>query len=179
MSALEAIVYERGALKLLDQLKLPLETTYVDVEDCDACWRAIKDMNVRGAPAIAIAAALALAVELEKKKGELATCEAAEAFVHERFDHMYTSRPTAVNLGEARTRIKSLATSLKANGDAGAMIEGVIEACEAMLAEDVASCRAIGAKGAEALLRAVNAKDGQKIKVMTCCNTGSLATAVS
>ena len=64
MSALEAIVYERGALKLLDQLKLPLETTYVDVEDCDACWRAIKDMNVRGAPAIAIAAALALAVEL-------------------------------------------------------------------------------------------------------------------
>ena len=177
MSALEAIVYERGALKLLDQLKLPLETTYVDVEDCDACWRAIKDMNVRGAPAIAIAAALALAVELEKKKGELATCEAAEAFVHERFDHMYTSRPTAVNLGEARTRIKSLATSLKANGDAGAMVEGVIEACEAMLAEDVASCRAIGAKGAEALLRAVNAKDGQKIKVMTCCNTGSLATA--
>ena len=62
-------MYERGALKLLDQLKLPLETTYVDVEDCDACWRAIKDMNVRGAPAIAIAAALALAVELEKKKG--------------------------------------------------------------------------------------------------------------
>ena len=62
MSALEAIVYERGALKLLDQLKLPLETTYVDVEDCDACWRAIKDMNVRGAPAIAIAAALALDV---------------------------------------------------------------------------------------------------------------------
>ena len=63
MSSLEAIRYARGNLELLDQLALPLETKYIDVRDCDACWRCIKDMNVRGAPAIAIAAALALAVD--------------------------------------------------------------------------------------------------------------------
>ena len=177
MSSLEAIRYARGNLELLDQLALPLETKYIDVRDCDACWRCIKDMNVRGAPAIAIAAALALAVELEAKRGTLTTCEAAEAFVRERFDHMYTSRPTAVNLGEAKNRIQALAKRLSESGDVSGMIEGVIEGCEAMHAEDVASCRAIGDKGAAALLRACGAKDGEKIKVMTCCNTGSLATA--
>ena len=49
MSSLEAIRYARGNLELLDQLALPLETKYIDVRDCDACWRCIKDMNVRGA----------------------------------------------------------------------------------------------------------------------------------
>ena len=179
MSSLEAIRYARGNLELLDQLALPLETKYIDVRDCDACWRCIKDMNVRGAPAIAIAAALALAVELEAKRGTLTTCEAAEAFVRERFDHMYTSRPTAVNLGEAKNRIQALAKRLSESGDVSGMIEGVIGGCEAMHAEDVASCRAIGDKGAAALLRACGAKDGEKIKVMTCCNTGSLATAAT
>ena len=48
MSSLEAIRYARGNLELLDQLALPLETKYIDVRDCDACWRCIKDMNVRG-----------------------------------------------------------------------------------------------------------------------------------
>ena len=70
---LEAIRYSRGKLQLLDQLKLPTETVFMDVPDCDACWTAIKDMNVRGAPAIAIAAALALAVDLDGAKGSLAT----------------------------------------------------------------------------------------------------------
>ena len=50
---LEAIRYSRGKLQLLDQLKLPTETVFMDVPDCDVCWTAIKDMNVRGAPAIA------------------------------------------------------------------------------------------------------------------------------
>ena len=63
----------RVKLQLLDQLKLPRETVFMDVPDCDACWTAIKDMNVRGAPAIAIAAALALAVDLDGAKGSLAT----------------------------------------------------------------------------------------------------------
>ena len=68
---LEAIRYTRGSLQLLDQLKLPGETVFMDVADCDACWTMIRDMNVRGAPAIAIAAALALAVDLEASKAGL------------------------------------------------------------------------------------------------------------
>ena len=59
---LEAIRYSRGSLQLLDQLKLPLTTTFMVVPDCAACWQCIKDMNVRGGRANAIAAALSLAV---------------------------------------------------------------------------------------------------------------------
>ena len=109
---LEAIRYSRGKLQLLDQLKLPTETVFMDVPDCDACWTAIKDMNVRGAPAIAIAAALALAVDLDGAKGSLATAGDVSAFVATKMDHLNTSRPTAVNLGEAVARIKKLAASL-------------------------------------------------------------------
>lgn len=64
---LEAIVYKRGSLRLLDQRLLPLETVFIDVPGCDEVFTAIKDMIVRGAPAIAIAAGLALAVELANK----------------------------------------------------------------------------------------------------------------
>ena len=177
MATLEAIAYVRGSLRLLDQLRLPLETTYVDVPTCDACWECIKDMRVRGAPAIAIAAALALATELERARGRFRASAEVAAFARERFDYMYTSRPTAVNLGEARGRIQKVAMTLAETCDVTGTIDGVIEACEAMLEEDVRSCREIGRRGAEALLASVGAKDGEKIKVMTCCNTGSLATA--
>lgn len=64
---LEAIQYKRGSLRLLDQRLLPLETKFVDVPGCDEAFAAIKDMLVRGAPAIAIAAGLALAVELANR----------------------------------------------------------------------------------------------------------------
>ena len=55
--------YTRGELLLLDQLKLPFEFEYLTTATCEEAWKYIRNMNVRGAPAIAIAAALALAVE--------------------------------------------------------------------------------------------------------------------
>ena len=115
---LEAIRYARGSLQLLDQLKLPGETVFMDVADCDACWTMIRDMNVRGAPAIAIAAALALAVEAHKTRDALVASGAAAvaAFVKQKMDHLCTSRPTAVNLGEAVIRLKALADASVAEG---------------------------------------------------------------
>ena len=173
---LEAIKYSRGSLELLDQLALPQHTKYIPIASCDEVWHAIRDMNVRGAPAIAIAAALALAVELDARRETFTSAVEVDEFTRERFDHVYTSRPTAVNLGEARTRIQAISRALR-DGNVSSAIEGVISGCEKMMEEDVASCKAIGAHGAEALLRAAGAKAGAKISVMTCCNTGSLATA--
>lgn len=65
--ALEAIKYKRGSLSLLDQRLLPLQSVFVNTPDCDAAFVAIREMLVRGAPAIAIAAGLALAAELANK----------------------------------------------------------------------------------------------------------------
>ena len=66
MESLEALRYTRGSLELLDQRKLPTVTTYVTVSTLQECHAAIKDMVVRGAPAIAIAAALALANDVQR-----------------------------------------------------------------------------------------------------------------
>ena len=176
--SLEAIRYARGSLQLLDQLKLPGETVFLDVADCDACWTMIRDMNVRGAPAIAIAAALALAVDLEASKASFETSAETSAFVAKKLDHLFTSRPTAVNLGEAVQRLKASASALAAVGASGAdAAEQIIAECEAMLADDVAANRAIGAFGADALCAAVGKAPGAPLRVLTHCNTGSLATA--
>lgn len=65
---LEAIIFENGRLKLLDQLKLPLTTSYISIETIQEGWEAINKMKVRGAPAIAISGVLTVAVELGKRK---------------------------------------------------------------------------------------------------------------
>jgi methylthioribose-1-phosphate isomerase len=75
----EAIRYSRGSLQLLEQRRLPLETAWVEIPDVQAGWQAIRDMTVRGAPAIAIAAALSLAVELVRGGAGAQFAGAAEA----------------------------------------------------------------------------------------------------
>lgn len=62
---LEAIRYSRGSLEILDQLLLPHQTAFIPIRSVDDAYKAIKLMQVRGAPAIAIVAALSLAVELQ------------------------------------------------------------------------------------------------------------------
>lgn len=67
MAKLVPIVYQRGCLQLLDQRLLPGQTVYVDVASCQDAHRFIRDMAVRGAPAIAVAGVLALAVQLHNE----------------------------------------------------------------------------------------------------------------
>ncbi|KAL3825433.1 hypothetical protein ACJIZ3_021462 [Penstemon smallii] len=107
VKSLQSICYKRGSLTLLDQRKLPVETTYVDILDTKDGWNAIRDMVVRGAPAIAIAAVLSLAIEVSKL-GLYNTPNDAAAFLTERLEYLVTSRPTAVNLSDAATKLKEL-----------------------------------------------------------------------
>ena len=144
-------------------------------------------MLVRGAPAIAIAGALSLAVELvtggwADKNGLTGWADGGPcaAHVRKRLAHLVASRPTAVNMREAAERLTALADSAAGAGKSTAEVaEAVIEAAEGMLVEDVASNKALGKHGAEAMLKAAGvAADGsESIGVMTICNTGSLATA--
>lgn len=64
LSSLQAIVYSKGQLQLLDQRLLPLQSEYLDINTIEDAFHAIRDMVVRGAPAIGVTAALATAVEL-------------------------------------------------------------------------------------------------------------------
>lgn len=125
MSAVAAIRYDDGVLALLDQRRLPHETLWRDVPDCAAAARAIREMVVRGAPAIAITAAygLALAVRAgEDRAGARA--------------RLLASRPTAVNLRWALERLDGVPDA------------GVEDEARAIHAEDARICRALGDAGA-------------------------------
>lgn len=92
MGDLEAIKYTRGSLELLDQRLLPLESTYIPIEKVEDGWVAIRDMVVRGAPAIGVAAALSLAVHLTKggMGSQFESVEKAAEYVKDEMDFLVT-----------------------------------------------------------------------------------------
>ena len=90
-----------SSLEIIDQLSLPHHTTYLPVPTAATAHAAIKQMSVRGAPAIAIVAALSVAVETSALTTLPATAAEMRAFVEERLEYLLTSRPTAVNLRDA------------------------------------------------------------------------------
>jgi methylthioribose-1-phosphate isomerase len=141
--------FENGALHLLDQRGLPARAEIVTARTAAEVARAIREMVVRGAPAIGCAAAYGLA--LAKLSGE--EFEAARAT-------LLASRPTAVNLRWALERLARIEPrtfdALKAEADR-------------VLEEDLAACKAIGRNGAALV------PDGKGI--LTHCNAGGLATA--
>jgi methylthioribose-1-phosphate isomerase len=92
MPTLEAIKYERGTLQLLDQRLLPMNEVYLDVQSCEDAHRLIRDMAVRGAPAIAVAGVLALAVELHNAGAgdQFASPEEAATRIRDRMEYLVT-----------------------------------------------------------------------------------------
>lgn len=92
MGPLQAIRYRRGSLELLNQRLLPLESVFLPVDGTQQAWAAIKDMVVRGAPAIGVTAALALAVELHcgGGGGQFGSTSEAIAHVGSRLDYLVT-----------------------------------------------------------------------------------------
>jgi 5-methylthioribose kinase len=190
-NALQAILYSRDSgLQLLDQRLLPFEQKYLPVPTVQDAWQQIRDMVVRGAPAIGVAGALALAVHVFSG-GQLgkqyASAQAASDDVRDTMAYLVTSRPTAVNLADSAARLTRVAAEAAAreNATAESVARAVVSDAEATLAEDVAANRAIGEHGARALLDAVGARKsgerggagGKPVRVLTHCNTGSLATA--
>ncbi|KAG5590179.1 hypothetical protein H5410_040693 [Solanum commersonii] len=173
---LEAICYRRGSLQLLDQRKLPLETLYLDIHDTNDAWDAIKEMVVRGAPAIAIAAALSLAVEISNLASFDGTSHDASGFLSKKLDFLVSSRPTAVNLSDAAVKLKEVISKAAATAkEANSVFQAYIEAAEVMLEDDVTSNKAIGSYGASFIKNYLT--DSKNITILTHCNTGSLATA--
>ncbi|OAY27031.1 methylthioribose-1-phosphate isomerase [Manihot esculenta] len=173
---LQSICYKRGSLQLLDQRKLPLETVYLDIQHAEDGWSAIREMVVRGAPAIAIAAVLSLAVEVFNLDDFNGTSDDAASYLFKKLEYLVSSRPTAVNLSDAATKVKEVILKAAATAsDAKKVFQAYIEAAENMLEDDVASNKAIGTHGAIFIQNQL--KDSDRLSVLTHCNTGSLATA--
>ncbi|KAK2768801.1 S-methyl-5-thioribose-1-phosphate isomerase [Arachnomyces sp. PD_36] len=180
---LQAIKYENGHLSILDQLQIPHVQKYVDIQTAEDGWHAIKDMKVRGAPAIAMVAALSLSAEIHTliTKGELpAGAKDTEEFIVSKLGYLETSRPTAVNLHDAAVKLGRVVREVSAKeGTVGKDVAGAyMESAEKMMTEDVKTNELIGHYGNEWIMKnTTQGQEGQKVGILTHCNTGSLATA--
>ncbi|EDV52952.1 methylthioribose-1-phosphate isomerase [Drosophila erecta] len=181
--SLQSIKYSRGSLEILDQLLLPGQSKYEVVRGVEDGWKVINKMQVRGAPAIAIVGCLSLAVEINPEDFE--TKKSLRQEVEGKLNYLVSARPTAVNMKIAADELITLANDLYKDEaiDVNGMKQRFLDATEAMLKKDIADNRAIGANGAKAILQRVAEKGGApagstgSVRVLTHCNTGSLATA--
>lgn len=176
---LQAIKYENGRLQILDQLQIPHVQKYFDIKNSEDGWHAIREMRVRGAPAIAIVAALSLSAELHGllEQGKLPpTAEEVKDFIIGQLEYLETSRPTAVNLHDAALKLGSHVKRVCHNGEVVAgkdIAAAYMKMAEEMLAEDVKTNELIGQFGKDWILKnTTQGKDGQKVGILTHCNTG-------
>ena len=161
-----AVRWTEGELFLLDQTRLPLETVEERQESVEQVWDSIKQLKVRGAPAIGVAAAYGLLVALREKRDLPPADFVAE--LKKQADYLDSSRPTAVNLGWAVRRMVAKAESI-----AGPTTEEIFAAltveAESIHEEDRQLCLGMGNHGAPLI------KEG--MGVLTHCNAGGLATS--
>ena len=163
-SPTSAIVWRDGALWLLDQRELPRASVMRRCTGSAEVAGAIRDMVVRGAPAIGVAAAYGVVLAARSRHAESAATwrERIEADL----DVLAASRPTAVNLGWALDRMRRAMDAVADDADPEPALLG---AARAMHAEDIAANRRMGELGA-ALIE-------PRCEVLTHCNAGALATA--
>ncbi|ARU57207.1 methylthioribose-1-phosphate isomerase [Oleiphilus messinensis] len=157
-----------GKLKLLDQRKLPTEEVYIELSTAADAAAAIKDMVVRGAPAIGITAAYGVVLSV-LKSGPDSTDQVARDI-----EVLAASRPTAVNLFWALDRMKRVIQQHESNGSPveALLQEALLQEAQLIHEQDIAANKKMGAS-AVALMRA---RQSTPIRVLTHCNTGALAT---
>jgi methylthioribose-1-phosphate isomerase len=161
----ETIAWKNNQIVMIDQRKLPLQETYVVCKDYRSVIRAIKQMVIRGAPAIGVAAAMGVGLGALKIRTQ--DRDRFEARLDAICREMAAARPTAVNLTWAVERMRRVAA--EAGHEPVRRIQSRLAAeAKKILVEDIAINRAIGRHGQRLL------KD--RTRVLTHCNAGALAT---
>ncbi len=161
----ETIQWRDNQVVMIDQRKLPAQERYVACRNHRSVIRAIRDLVIRGAPAIGVAAAMGVAL------GALKIRATGVDRFRERFEavcrEMTAARPTAANLGWAVERMRRVAGEADHHGVTRTK-ERLVEEAKNILEEDIAVNRAMGRRGQKLLA------DG--CCVLTHCNAGALAT---
>jgi methylthioribose-1-phosphate isomerase len=156
-----------SGVNFLDQTKLPLEETYVLATDYKQVATVIRDMIVRGAPAIGVSAAMGMAIGIDRSTATTLPALTAEVAVIAKT--LAETRPTAVNLFWGIDEIRNLYNTLAAKNTPIPEIKAAVVAkARRMYDEDIAACKQMGAHGASLL--------PQEGTVLTHCNAGALAT---
>jgi methylthioribose-1-phosphate isomerase len=162
---IRTINWQKGKIRIIDQTKLPGKLEYLYIDNLNSLWQAIKELKVRGAPALGAAAALGvyLGIKDAASRNFSVFCKKMDAVSK----YIASSRPTARNLFWAIERMRNVA--LRNHNKSVPVIKKLLfQEAEKIIEEDRAACRKIGFYGAQLL----NKFD----TVLTVCNAGILAT---
>jgi methylthioribose-1-phosphate isomerase len=160
------VEWKDGIVRMLDQTKLPLETVYNECRDYQTVARGIKELWVRGAPAIGVSAAMGLA--LGARQITATTFDEFWPKFEEVCAVMAATRPTAVNLFWAIERVKEFVQDNKDKG-LDDIRQLLVEESQRMLNEDITTNKKLGNYGAAFVSDDDN--------IITHCNAGAIATA--
>jgi methylthioribose-1-phosphate isomerase len=163
MAELRTVEWVNGRVRMIDQTRLPDRFVYAHFKDYRQVSKAIREMVVRGAPAIGVAAAMGMALAAHANRGKSRDRLFRE--LERAAEALKASRPTAQNLFWAVDRVLQRAHDTSPGGNVAA---AVIEEARKMAEEDVQANLSIGRHGAGLIA------DGDQI--LTHCNTGTLAT---
>jgi methylthioribose-1-phosphate isomerase len=162
---IRTIDWKNGKIRIIDQTKLPLKLVYVDIGTLPKLWRAIKIMQVRGAPALGAAAALGMYLGIKDYPGrdrgafnrKLKACA----------KYIGSCRPTARNLFWGTEQVLSVALAHQ-NEPVAKVKQMILAKAKSIMRQDMIACRKLGAYGAKLIKN--------NSRVLTICNAGILAT---
>ncbi|GIW44293.1 MAG: methylthioribose-1-phosphate isomerase [Candidatus Binatia bacterium] len=160
---IRTVAWHRGAVVLLDQRLLPAREVYRVYRDYRRLAKAIRDMVVRGAPAIGVTAAYGVALGMQRVRRD------PDSAFQRICAELERSRPTAVNLFWALERMRKLYTNELRTRPLPEIRERLLGEARAIHEEDVEANRALGMHGARML--------ADEVRILTHCNAGALATA--
>ncbi len=159
---------DNTAVEIIDQTKLPHIFTTLRLENMRDAERAIREMQVRGAPLIGVTAAYGVALSMRDHASDTALAATCSVLL--------ASRPTAVNLRWGVERMRTVLAPLSANERADAAWQEAARIAD----EDVSINAAIGRHGCEIIRAVYQNKVGQRkkdsVNILTHCNAGWLAT---
>jgi methylthioribose-1-phosphate isomerase len=162
---IRTIDWSGNSIKIIDQTKLPGKFEYLYIKNLKALWQAIKELKVRGAPALGAAAGLGVYLGLKDFKAD--NFSEFKVGLDRVVSYLASSRPTAKNLFWGLERMRWVAEANKAM-PIPCIKEIMLEEAKKIIEEDRAACRKIGYFGAKLF------KD--RDAVLTICNAGILAT---
>ncbi len=161
-----SIEWVAGKVRFIDQTRLPADEILVETSDYRVVGDAIRQLKIRGAPAIGVAAAFA--VLLAVRDQSIASRKEFEKELNSAMEFLSQTRPTAINLFSALTRMKGAYLSA-GRADLAFIRDRLLSEARAIQEEDKEACRKIGQYGAGLIAPGSS--------VLTHCNTGTLATA--
>jgi len=157
------IWFENNVVKIIDQTKLPHKFIIKDLKTVKDAIKAIKAMEVRGAPLIGATAAYGLVLAIIENNDQ--------TFLKKTSEDLINSRPTAINLKWAVDRMMKKISGVNSDQILNIALNEAKEICE----EDIKFCENIGLNGLKIIEEIYNKKKGT-VNILTHCNAGWLAT---